>query len=148
MQALPSRKPDNTTAPGKKIYFAGDTAYRKVDRAMVMAGKDHDMSIGLPACPAFKEIGELLGPLDLSMIPIGAYKPRAFMSAVHVDPVEAVHIHQEVRSKQSIAIHWGVFPLAAEGPNEPRELLADAVAKAGVAPGEFGCMGIGETRAF
>lgn len=36
--------------------------------------------VGLPVCPAFKEIGDKVGPFDLSMIPIGAYDPRYVLS--------------------------------------------------------------------
>lgn len=37
-------------------------------------------------CPAFAEIGERYGPFDVALIPIGAYGPRWFMSAVHCSP--------------------------------------------------------------
>lgn len=36
------------------------------------------------------------------------------MQGQHVDPVEAVEIHQDVQAKQSVAIHWGTFALAYE----------------------------------
>lgn len=137
-----------TVQTGKKVYFAGDTAYRHVDRSMVNAGKDHDMTVGLPPCPAFKEIGRIFGNLDLSMIPIGAYKPRPFMSFVHADPEEAVMIHKDVNSKRSIAIHWGTFSLAADGVNDPKKLLQAAVRNAGLTSSDFDTMNIGETRAF
>ena len=51
-----SRKP-------KKIWFAGDTGYRTV-----FEGENEDK---VPVCPAFKEIGEKVGPFDFAMIPIG-----------------------------------------------------------------------------
>ena len=56
----------------QKFWFAGDTGY----------------------CDTFKEIGQQYGPFDLSAIPIGAYKPRWFMGTQHVEPVEAIQIHQ------------------------------------------------------
>jgi len=51
-----------------KVFFGGDTGYRYVPK-----GADEN---AMPTCPAFKEIGERIGPFDLSMIPIGAYSPR------------------------------------------------------------------------
>ena len=51
-------------ADGARIYFAGDTAYGAF----------------------FRDIGGRLGPLDLALIPIGAYEPRWFMQAVHMNP--------------------------------------------------------------
>ena len=91
------------TSQDCKFYFTGDTAYE--DRL-------------------FKQIGAKFGPFDLCAIPIGAYKPRNFMRDHHCDPEEAVQIHNDVRSKQSIAIHWGTFPLADEDVAEPALELA------------------------
>ena len=74
----------------KRFYFAGDTGYNDRD---------------------FKAIGEKYGKMDLSLIPIGAYHPRRLMRSVHVNPSEAVAIHQEVKSKLSVAMHWKAFKL-------------------------------------
>jgi L-ascorbate metabolism protein UlaG (beta-lactamase superfamily) len=81
-----------------KIYFAGDTGYNEV---------------------TFKQIGEKFQSLDVSIIPIGAFKPRWFMSPIHIDPNEAVKIHREVNSKLSIASHFGTFPLADDSKDDP-----------------------------
>lgn len=66
-------------------YFAGDTAY--CDRL-------------------FAAIGRRFGPFDLSLLPIGAYRPRVVHRNSHCDPREAVLMHNELRSKRSLAIHW------------------------------------------
>lgn len=42
------------------------------------------------------------------------------MQGQHVDPEEAVQIHQDLQAKQSVAIHWGTFALA----NEVQEAVA------------------------
>lgn len=36
------------------------------------------------------------------------------MSPQHVDPEEAVKIHEDVKSNKTFAIHWGTFALASE----------------------------------
>ncbi len=77
----------------KNLYFAGDSGYNKF----------------------FKEIGKKLGPMDISLIPIGAYLPKWFMSPIHVSPEESIKIHKDVNSKKSIAMHFGTFPLADDG---------------------------------
>ncbi|GMI38454.1 hypothetical protein TrCOL_g1149 [Triparma columacea] len=88
-----------------RFFFGGDTGYPK-------------------NFPLFKMIGDLHGPFSLSAIPIGAYHPRWFMAPAHTDPKNAVDIHRDVRSKTSVAIHWGTFPLADELYHEPvTELL-------------------------
>ena len=55
-----------------RFWFAGDTGY----------------------CPVFSQIGRKYGPFDLAAIPVGAYDPRSFMKAMHVNPEEAVQIHK------------------------------------------------------
>lgn len=124
-EALPSgNESSSSSAPtaGKKIYFAGDSGYRTVPYGTSAEGEKN-----LETCPAFKEIGDKLGPFDHAAIPIGAYLPRSFMSAIHVsfiatvllceavltlhhvhqmNPYDAVCAHKDVKSKKSIGIHW------------------------------------------
>ena len=109
---------------GFNFYFAGDTGYNEKD---------------------FIETGERLGPFDLSLIPIGAYAPRWFMKTMHVNPEEAVNIHQDVQSRFSLAIHWGTFPLTAEEPGAPPVDLGKALEKAGLSQDEFLAVPLGST---
>lgn len=88
----------------RSFYFAGDTGYG----------------------PDFAAIGERFGGFDLSLLPIGAYEPRWFMREAHVNPEEAVRIHRDVRSRRSVAIHWGTFPLTDEPLDRPLAELAVA----------------------
>ena len=60
---------------GKKVWFGGDTGYRAVPE-LSKAIDDYAPDQDHPRCPAFKQIGDLRGPFDLGLIPIGAYEPR------------------------------------------------------------------------
>lgn len=109
------------------LWFGGDTGYNDVQ---------------------FKQIGERYGPFDLSFIPIGAYDPRWFMKSSHVDPEEAVKIHQDIGSANSIGIHWGTFVLTSEEVDEPPRRLAEETQKAGLRPDEFITLPIGGTKIY
>ena len=86
------------------FYFAGDS--------------------GLPTdFPLHHQIGDRLGPFDISAIPIGAYEPEWFMRESHCNPAEAVKIHQAIRSRMSVAVHFDTFDLADEPRDEPPKLL-------------------------
>ena len=109
-----------------RIFLAGDTGYS----------------------PVFKQIGERFGPIRVSLIPIGAYMPRWFMKPVHVNPPEAIRIHQDTNSQQSIASHWGTFKLSDEPVEEPPLYLEEALKEAGLDKKEFLIMKFGETLPF
>lgn len=106
------------------IYFAGDTAYGSF----------------------FTDIGHRFD-IDISLIPIGAYKPRWFMQPIHTDPDEAVQIHRDVQSKKSIGMHFGTFPLADEGMEEPKRDLTEARKKYGLDETDFFTLTEGTTYA-
>ena len=48
------------------------------------------------------------------------------MKTMHINPWEAVQIHQELYARRSLAIRWGTFPLTAEPPGAPTVALAEA----------------------
>ncbi|MFC7735940.1 MBL fold metallo-hydrolase [Roseomonas sp. GCM10028921] len=91
------------------------------------------------------EIGAELGPFSIGMIPIGAYEPRWFMRAVHMNPEEAVRARAETRTRTAIAMHFGTFKLTQEGIDEPARALAEARAGAGLAEGDFIVPRFGQT---
>ena len=70
--------------------------------------------------------GERLGPIDLALLPIGAYEPRWFMQAVHMNPAEAVQAHLDLEASESIGMHFGTFQLTTEGIDEPLRALDEA----------------------
>lgn len=92
--------------PRGTIYFAGDTGFGS----------------------HFTRIHELFGAPRLALLPIGAYEPRWFMSAVHMAPEEAVRAHEILGARTSIAIHHGTFQLTDEGIDTPKQKLRVCVA--------------------
>ncbi|MGH8541354.1 MAG: MBL fold metallo-hydrolase, partial [Stenotrophobium sp.] len=110
----------------RRVFFAGDTGYSK----------------------DFADIGERFAPIDLALIPIGAYEPRSFMRPVHVNPEEAVKIHRDIGSRQSVAMHWGTFRLTLEPLDEPPKQLAVALEAQAVSPESVWVFKHGETRKF
>jgi L-ascorbate metabolism protein UlaG (beta-lactamase superfamily) len=97
------------------IYYSGDTGYGDF----------------------FKEIARRISPVRLSFLPIGAFKPKWFMSSIHTSPTDAVRIHQILKSPRSIGMHFGTFPLADDGMNEPGETLKQVLKSVGIPAGEF-----------
>ncbi|MDZ7606155.1 MAG: MBL fold metallo-hydrolase [Cyclobacteriaceae bacterium] len=97
------------------VYFAGDSGYGEF----------------------FKTIGERYGEMAISLIPIGAYLPQWFMSPIHISPEEAVQVHKDVRSRISLGMHFGTFPLADDGQEQPQSDLQKALNNAGLTQSEF-----------
>ncbi|MFZ0105455.1 MAG: MBL fold metallo-hydrolase, partial [Thiobacillus sp.] len=64
----------------------------------------------------------------------------------HVDPAQALQIHRDVRARQSLGVHWGVFEMADESLDEPRRALAAAREAAAMPESEFFVLRVGETR--
>ncbi|KAG1714136.1 N-acyl-phosphatidylethanolamine-hydrolyzing phospholipase D [Nymphon striatum] len=111
-------------SPKYKFFYAGDTGY----------------------CPVFKEIGHIYGPFDLAAIPIGAYEPRWMMKYNHIDPDDAVKIHEDIKSLRSVGVHWGTFALANEFYLEPPKKLRESLDKRGIAHSDFFTMKHGEVK--
>jgi N-acyl-phosphatidylethanolamine-hydrolysing phospholipase D len=94
----------------------------------------------------FKDIHNRLGPMTISLLPIGAYQPRWFMHSMHIGPQEAVQIHKDLGSKLSVAMHWGTFSLTDEPFDEPPQLLRETMKMENVPESDFWIFGHGETR--
>ncbi|KAI8997350.1 beta-lactamase superfamily domain-containing protein [Pilobolus umbonatus] len=135
----------NQSSKGK-VFFGGDTGYRTVPQTATKE-QFHDLEYldTLPHCPVFKEIGEKFGHFDLALIPIGAYSPRWFMSPIHCSPEDSVSIHQDIKSKHSIGVHWGTFVLTDESVSEPPHLLKRVMEKRGLNTEDFNVLPLGGT---
>ena len=83
----------------RKILFACDTGYGNI----------------------YKELGEKYGPIDLTMINIGAYnfKPMFDKTIYHTTPEEALNVAKDLKSKKVLGMHWGTFVLSLEPIMEP-----------------------------
>jgi N-acyl-phosphatidylethanolamine-hydrolysing phospholipase D len=120
-------------APDCHLFYAGDTGYSR------------DF-VDLRAHVAPRQRPESGGGFDIALLPIGAYEPRWFMSNQHVNPAEAVKIHQDIGAKRSLGVHWGTFELTDEPLDEPPRSLAIEARSAGLAAQEFFVLAVGETR--
>jgi len=87
--------------------------------------------------PEFRLIRQRFGPLRFAALPIGAYAPRWFMHANHMNPDEAVQAHRTLEAQCSMAIHFGTFELSDEGQFAPPAELAKALAAWQVEPSCF-----------
>lgn len=133
---------------GKKVWFGGDTGYRAVPE-LPKDVDDYGAGHDYPHCPAFKQIGDLRGPFDLGLIPIGAYDPRHIMSPMHANPFDSVNIFKDTRCQRAMGIHWGTWVLTEEDVLEPPQLLKKALVKSVIGEtGIFDVCAIGESREF
>jgi len=92
----------------EKLFFSGDTGY----------------------FDGFKEIGERLGPFDITLLECGAYNEQ--WPNVHMMPEETVQAHLDLGGKALQPIHWGKFDLSVHAWDEPVERLTQAALENGV----------------
>lgn len=111
-------------APGGMILFAGDSG----------------------AGTHWADIRARLGAPDVALLPIGAYEPQWFMSAVHMNPSEAVQAHCTLQARQSVGMHFGTFQLTDEAIDEPLRALDAARRSAKI--DMFATLGVGETATY
>ena len=111
---------------GKKIFFACDTGYGNI----------------------YKELGEKYGPIDLTMINIGAYdfRPMFDRSIYHTTPEEALNVARDLKSKKVLGTHWGTFVLSLEPIMEPPKRFKENAEKFEYREEEIIIFKIGEIR--
>jgi N-acyl-phosphatidylethanolamine-hydrolysing phospholipase D len=107
---------------GKRRYFhAGDTGYFH----------------------GFREYGRRFGPIDVAMLPIGAYAPRFMMRYQHMDPEEALEAYLDLDAQLFYPMHYGTFDLTDEPLDLPPKELMQAVERRGVDPGKIRLLPVG-----
>ena len=112
----------------KKILFACDTGYGNI----------------------YKELGEKFGPIDLTMINIGAYdfKPMFDKSIYHTTPEEALNVAKDLKSKKVLGMHWGTFVLSFEPIMEPPKRFKENAENYGFRKNEVFTFKIGEVSSL
>ena len=108
------------------IYFAGDTGYG----------------------PHFKKACKTHDDFILSLLPIGAYEPRWFMKAAHLNPKDAVTAHMDLNSQKSMGIHFGTFQLTYESIDQPIIDLKKALKDKHIPEADFIVPEFGKTYVF
>jgi L-ascorbate metabolism protein UlaG (beta-lactamase superfamily) len=107
----------------RRVYHSGDTAYFE----------------------GFAEIAARCGKIDAAMLPIGAYEPRWFMRAQHMNPEDAVRAFLDLRATRFVAMHWGTFALTDEPVGEPPAFTRAEWARVGIEPERLAIPAVGET---
>ena len=116
---------------GKKILFACDTGVGNI----------------------YKDLGNKFGPIDLTLINIGAYNfypimPYKDKSAYHTNPEEALSVAKDLKSKKIIGMHWGTFVLSLEPILEPPIRFKDNAEKYGFKKEDAIIFKIGEMQSL
>jgi len=89
----------------KRVFYSGDTAYT----------------------PTFTEL-QAIFPIDVAILPIGAYAPDSFQRA-HCTPEQAWQMFVDTGARKLIPVHWDTFVLSAEPVDEPLQRLLGAAAE-------------------
>ncbi|KAF7324145.1 Metallo-hydrolase/oxidoreductase [Mycena kentingensis (nom. inval.)] len=124
--------PETDASLTVSVYFAGDTGYQTADGP----------------CPAFKEIGDKLGPFNLALVPIWSGASLTFLgklgyklsdethlATLHATPEDAVRLASDVRARNALAMHFGTFAGSEDEALEPAVRLAKAAAALAPVPG-------------
>ena len=99
----------------RKYFFAGDTGYFH----------------------GFREYRRRFGPIDVAMLPIGAWAPRFMMRYQHMDPAEALLSFQDLGAQRFYPMHYGTFDLTDEPLDQPPVALMELVEEQGLDPRKF-----------
>jgi N-acyl-phosphatidylethanolamine-hydrolysing phospholipase D len=113
----------------KKIFFACDTGYGNI----------------------YKDLGNKYGPIDLTLINIGAYNfypmsPKKDYSIYHTNPEEALQIGKDLKSKKVLGMHWGTVILSLEPIFDPPKRFKANSSQYGYIPDDAIIMKIGQVE--
>ncbi|MDH3381685.1 MAG: MBL fold metallo-hydrolase [Flavobacteriaceae bacterium] len=78
------------------------------------------------------EIGEKLGPFDVTFFEMGAYGDSKGWKEIHYTPEESIMAHKAVKGKILVPSHWATFDLAMFKWYEPIERFIKEADKVGI----------------
>lgn len=93
----------------------------------------------------FRDAAKRHGPLDLAILPIGAYEPVDFMADSHMSPNEAVQALVDSGARQGLAHHFDTFQLGFEAYGAAANALNEALAKRGLSARKLIAPSLGQT---
>jgi L-ascorbate metabolism protein UlaG (beta-lactamase superfamily) len=110
------------SGPSGNAFYSGDTGYG----------------------PHFREIAQRFSPIRVAILPISPFRPtnsneppHRHYPEIHTGPAEAVRAHLDLRTGLSIAAHFQVFQLGADGFDDALNELKSAVTERDLKPGVF-----------
>ena len=110
------------SGPSGNVFHAGDTGYG----------------------PHFQEIARRFAPIRAALLPIAPFRPRQstdtltiHYSSVHMGPADAVQAHLDLDAQVSIAAHYQVFQLGADGFDDAVKELASTLQERDLKPEAF-----------
>ena len=92
------------TKCGANVYISGDTAY----------------------FDGFEQLGSEFD-IDLAVFNLGAYEPRWFMAASHMNPDETVKAFCDLNARHLSVVHWGTFRLGDEPVHFPPRAIRQSL---------------------
>lgn len=111
---------------GKFIYASGDTGYG----------------------PHFQYAADRFAPIELALLPIGAYEPRWFMSYAHMNPEDSVKAFRDLKARRAIGMHFGCFQLTDESIEAPAQDLKEQLSLGNIAADVFVVPDVGGTYRY
>ena len=93
----------------------------------------------------YAELGRRLSPLDVALLPIGAWEPVWFMGQAHLSPAEAWRAFRALGARHLLPMHWGAFDLADDPVDLAPRVLREVLAGAGPEAARASILAVGET---
>ena len=114
-------------------YFSGDTGYSQDFADVQKRFADRQTLV-------------MEGGFGIALVAVGACEPRWLMKEQHINPAEAVQVHQDLKANRSVGVHRGTFNLTDEPLDQPQKDFALALRERGLARDTFTVMAVSQTH--